>query len=220
MSTDTLQTGELLIEQLGLSPLGREGHDVKLACIACDSSDAMRVHCETGVGYCHSCKEKWSPYQLALAVLGDVGQTKGLMVDLGIFEPRDGNGAAAPIDPIERVARAKSCTVESLLAFGASVAGCNGQQVVRFPVYDESGEAKYHFDLTADGKGRFGQGHKHGLFVADGHLPRAGDTVFLPEGVKDRENARIGIPGDRTSYLFSGGPVCSAISRRSRFHHR
>ncbi len=215
MSTDTLQTGEVLIEQLGLSPLGREGHDVKLACIDCDSSDAMRVHCETGVGFCHSCKAKWSPYKLALAVLGDVGQVKAVLVDLGIFEPRDDNGAASnPVDLIERLAKVKSCSAKSLRAYGATIASRNGRQIVRFPVYDETGEAKWHFDvLPGDpgklGKGKLGEGHKHGLFIADGRLPQPSDTVSLCEGVKDaaklHEMGRmaIGLPTSSLAAQFA-----------------
>jgi hypothetical protein len=53
-----------LANRLGLR-LRPEGHDLAGACIACKSSDAFRVHQQTGVAHCFSCQGKWSPFQVA-----------------------------------------------------------------------------------------------------------------------------------------------------------
>jgi len=110
-SGDRQQVGLHLAERLGLKVLGRERHDLKCACIHCSSSDALRVHQETGVSQCYSCNSKWSPYRLAEDVIGHEAAIS-LMVELGVFDPPTGhpgkgNGTTATphVDPIEEVAR-------------------------------------------------------------------------------------------------------------------
>ena len=56
--------GVILASRLGLPLKKREGHDLAGPCIACKSSDAFRLHIETGVAHCFSCDNKWSPFQL------------------------------------------------------------------------------------------------------------------------------------------------------------
>lgn len=47
--------GERLVELLRLTVVGRDGRDIMVACISCDSSDAGRVHQDSGVYYCYGC---------------------------------------------------------------------------------------------------------------------------------------------------------------------
>ena len=54
-----------LASRLGLQLNRREGHDLAGHCIACKSSDAFRLHEQTGVAQCYSCGGKWSPFQVA-----------------------------------------------------------------------------------------------------------------------------------------------------------
>lgn len=112
--------GAQLAARLGLVLPKRQGHDFAGPCIACESSDAFRLHTQSGVAQCNSCGGKWSPYQLAEAVTRDREQAKRFLVEVGIFEPRDdGNGQAATGDPIACIARQKGITAEALRAFGA-----------------------------------------------------------------------------------------------------
>jgi hypothetical protein len=83
------QLGVELANRLGFDHHYKtEGHDLVGSCVACRSSDAFRLHQQTGVAHCFSCQGKWSPFQLAEKVLGDRERAKALMVNLGIFEPR------------------------------------------------------------------------------------------------------------------------------------
>src|SRR5712691_13403407 len=82
------QIGVELARRLGLQLNRREGHDLAGPCIACKSSDAFRLHEQTGVGHCYSCNGKWSPFQVAETVLQDRERAKGLLVEIGAFEPR------------------------------------------------------------------------------------------------------------------------------------
>ncbi len=56
------QVGVTLAYRLGLQTDKREGHDLAGPCISCKSSDAFRMHQQTGVGQCYSCGGKWSPF--------------------------------------------------------------------------------------------------------------------------------------------------------------
>jgi hypothetical protein len=111
------QIGILLAERLGLAPPRREGHDLTGPCIACKSSDAFHLHQQSGVAHCFSCGGKWSPFQVAEAVLKDRERAKALLIEMGVFQS---NGQALPAtDPITAIAQRKGITSESLRAFGA-----------------------------------------------------------------------------------------------------
>jgi putative DNA primase/helicase len=181
--------GALLAERLGIESLGREGHNVKAACVSCDSSDAFRVHQDTGVAFCHSCNGRWSRLQLAEHILGDRRAAWSLLEELGLEQPRhrtnghhDGNGK--PVDPIEAIAKAKHVTADALRAYGATVT--DGK--VLLPAYDPDGKQCSTFTLTT-GKGLFAKGQKAGLFFphVDGsvRLPQPGETWHGVEGPKD-----------------------------------
>src|SRR5258708_6126425 len=103
--------GVELANRLGLQLNRREGHDLAGPCIACNSSDAFRLHQQTGVGHCYSCQGKWSPFQVAETVLRDRELAKTLLVEMGIFQPR-GNSTNAnnAIDPLEAIARQTDIT--------------------------------------------------------------------------------------------------------------
>ena len=81
------EIGIALANRLGLALNKREGHDLAGPCVACKSSDAFRLHMQTGVAQCYSCGGKWSPFQLAETVTGDREQAKSLLVEIGLFEP-------------------------------------------------------------------------------------------------------------------------------------
>lgn len=183
--------GALLAERLGIESLGRDGHNVKAACIACDSSDAFRVHQDTGVAWCHSCNGRWSRLELAKAILGDAQSAWSLLIELGLEQPRErmnghhhnGNGKAT--DPLEAIAKAKGVTAGALKVYGAHAIGSN----VLLPAYGPDGKQCTTFKLTIE-KGLFAKGKKAGLFfphTADGtvRLPEAGETWHLVEGPKD-----------------------------------
>ena len=70
----TQSKGEQLAERLGLTIVGREGHDVKCGCIACDSSDAMRVHRETGIAF-------WKTLEIGNVRVRMVEYTPGYVAD-------------------------------------------------------------------------------------------------------------------------------------------
>ena len=186
------QIGIALANSLGLALNKRERHDLAGPCIACQSSDAFRLHTETGVAHCFSCHGKWSPFQLAETVLGDRVQAKNLMVELGIFQPEtEANGQATNPDPIETVARQKGVLAESLRAFGAKTV--NATKIL-LPGFGPDGKACTHFSIstkvgTQANKGLFAKDKPAGLFFPhfDGQvrLPQLGEVWHLVEGPKD-----------------------------------
>lgn len=187
--------GTVLAAKLGLTLGKREGHDLAGACVACESSDAFRVHMESGVAHCYACQGGWSPFDLAKVVLKDAKAAHSMMVDLGVFEPSaNGNGRAAKStpakapDPIGEIARMKSVPRESLVAYGATV---HSPKEVRLPVYGPDGTQISYFRLFThpESKGRLPKGGKAGVFLphVDGkvRLPQAGETWHAVEGCKD-----------------------------------
>ena len=114
------QIGIELANRLGLR-LRHEGHDLAGPCIACRSSDAFRLHQQTGVAHCFSCQGKWSPFQVVEAVLRDREQAKGLLVEMGVFQ-QTGTNPWHSGDPVEAIARQKRISPEALRAFGAQAA--------------------------------------------------------------------------------------------------
>src|SRR5713101_4400246 len=90
MTSPNHQNGKMGVElanRLGLQLNRREGHDLAGPCIACKSSDAFRLHQQTGVAHCFSCHGKWSPFQVAETVLQSREQAKDLLVEMGLFKP-------------------------------------------------------------------------------------------------------------------------------------
>ena len=181
------QMGIVLATRLGLPHNKREGHDLAGPCIACKSSDAFRVHIETGIAHCFSCGGKWSPFQLAETVLRDREQAKSLLIEVGMFKPDSNGTGSTPLDPIESVARQKGITAPALKAFGAKTIT---PFTIHLPAYGPDGKSCTHFSLRTDGgKGLFAKGKPAGLFFphVDGavRLPKAGEVWHLVEGPKD-----------------------------------
>jgi len=184
--------GMALATRLGLTTNKTEGHDLVGSCIACQSSDAFRLHRDEGVSQCYSCGGKWSPFHLAEKVLGNREHAKSLMVELGIFQPSmNGNGQVStdsPLqDPIQAIARQKGISPESLMVYGAKAIT---PFTVRLPAYGPDGKQCTNFSLSVrGGKGKFAAGKPAGLFFPhDGdqvHLPQAGETWHIVEGCKD-----------------------------------
>jgi hypothetical protein len=180
------QIGVELASRLGLQLPRREGHDLAGACIACKSSDAFRLHQQTGVGHCYSCQGKWSPFQVAETVLRDRERAKSILVEMGVFQPATNNSTPVS-DPITAIAQLKGITPESLRAFGAQAVSTNA---IRLPAYGPDGKTCTTFSMGAQGgKGLFAKGKPAGLFFshADGkvRLPQAGEVWHLVEGPKD-----------------------------------
>lgn len=96
---------------------------------------------------------------------------------------------AAPVDPLEALAREKRVPVESFKAYGAAIDKAN----VTFPVYSALGEKVSTFTIAPGSKGLFPKkedGGQHGLFLPHDEagkpiLPKAGETWHVVEGVKD-----------------------------------
>ena len=88
------QPGVLLAERLGLKILGTEGHDLKTACVSCQSSDAGRVHQDTGVYFCFSCQKALSAWDLCKLLVGHEAAKKA-MIEVGLFQEwmHDHNGS-------------------------------------------------------------------------------------------------------------------------------
>ena len=170
------QVGSDLAHHLGLGEYKREGHDLTGPCVACKSSDAFRLHQQTGVAHCFSCGAKWSPFQLAEHVLGDREQAKKAMIAIGAFQPSTNgaaNGASATTpDPIGLIAREKSIPRESLVAYGAKPMTTDS---IFLPAYGPDGSQCTQFQLKAGrGKGLFSKGKPAGLF-----FPHEGGKVRL-----------------------------------------
>ena len=192
--TDTLNSdndiGVALANRLGLKISKREGHDLAGPCISCQSSDAFRLHQQTGVANCFSCGAKWSPFQVAEQVLGDREQAKSLLVELGVFQPaRDSarKTSSTPPDPLTAIAKQKAIPRESLVVYGAKAIS---PHTIRLPAYGPDGKPCTTFCMSTNGgKGLFAKGKPAGLFFPhEGdavRLPQSGETWHLVEGVKD-----------------------------------
>lgn len=184
------ESGVALASRLGLALNMREGHDLAGPCIKCASSDAFRLHVQTGVAQCYSCGDKWSPFQVAERVLGDREKAKSLLVEIGLFKP-DLEAKAAPSNPIDSIALQKGVTADSLRAFGAKVVT---PTMIQLPCYGPDGQVCTTFSMsTAAGtqasKGLFAKGKPAGLFFprvdAGVRLPQPGEVWHLVEGPKD-----------------------------------
>ena len=225
-TTTTTTTGRQIAERLGVHILGIKGHDLKCACVSCKSSDAMRIHEDSGVSQCYACGKAWSAFDLCKVVVGHEDAIK-IMVDAGLFEPpkssiTSGNGQAAgsngkqgkqKVDPIAEVERKKNIPPGSLKLFGAEACGVN----VVAPMYDPDGKQCSSFCLPADGsKGLNAKGKPVGLFLQSKKV-EAGQTVHLVEGINTLASLgllAVGLPGsaihERFSPMFQG----SALSEK------
>jgi hypothetical protein len=180
------QIGVELANRLGLQLNRRQGHDLAGRCIACKSSDAFRLHQQTGVGFCYSCQGKWSPFHVVETVLGDREQAKAMFVEMGIFQPTLSTTASVT-DPVETIARQKGITPDSLRAFGAQAVS---DGAIRLPAYGPDGQVCTTFSMMMQGgKGLFAKSKPAGLFFphADGkvRLPQPREVWHLVEGPKD-----------------------------------
>ena len=87
-TTTTREPGRLLAERLNLTIVGTEGHDAKIACVCCTSSDGGRVDLEKGLFHCFVCKKGFGAWGLALLVLGNHDAAVQAMKDVGLFDDR------------------------------------------------------------------------------------------------------------------------------------
>ena len=128
--------------------LGIEGHDLKTPCVSCQSSDAGRVHVDTGVFYCYACQKALNAFDLCKVQLGDHKAAIDAMVSVGLFDPPKsngngqapaaaGNGKPAALDIIGDLASKKGVSRAAFLAYGARD---EGGMICRFPMYDGSGK--------------------------------------------------------------------------------
>lgn len=85
--------GRLLAERLGLPIVGTEGHDLKVGCPFCPSSDGGRVHQEDGRFFCYVCGKKAGPWGLAQLVLGSPEAAVQVMKDVGSFKDRSSSNS-------------------------------------------------------------------------------------------------------------------------------
>lgn len=89
-------------------------------------------------------------------------------------------------DILELVARDKGFSVEALKAIGAKPAkrGRESMDVVRVPVFNETGISHSYFDLAPGEKGWFKKGEgSQGVFYIG--KPKPGDSLVVVEGCKD-----------------------------------
>jgi hypothetical protein len=215
-TTPVKDAGRILAERLGLAIKGHEGHDLKCACIACDSSDGMRVHSQDGVAHCYVCKESWNRFQLAEQRLGNRGEAVKLMIALGYFEDRNGhngNGEYVPTiaDPLAALAKEKGISPEALKVYGATV----DRGAVVLPMYGPDGQQCSTFAMRPgatgqDAKGKNAKGKTSGVFLPEGRRPQPGETWIIVEGAKDAAAAHdlgfnaVGLPGCELPKKFSG----------------
>ena len=187
------RVGTVLAARLGLKIIKREGHDLAGPCVHCESSDAFRVHQDTGVAYCYSCNSKWSPFRLAEDVLGNCEDAKSLMVELGVLQPKTGSngqsgGESTKLpNPIDAIAQQKGVSPGALKVYGAKAVGVYN---IKLPAYGpDSAQCTSMSMSTRGGKGKFDYGKPAGLFFPHDdkgvRLPKPGETWHLVEGPKD-----------------------------------
>ncbi len=206
--------GRALVERLGLPILGLEsGHDLKLACLACGSSDGLRVHVDRGVGYCHPCGAKYSPARLALAVVGNADAAQVICREVGILPPlRERRkkpsevAASAPLD----LATLRGVSRENWRRWGLHQEGAS---FVVVPVFGPDGQPCSEFQINAAGKGKLARGKPAGVFLPSTEgtpqVPKAGETWAVVEGAKDAAALfalgilALGLPGNRLPEKFA-----------------
>jgi hypothetical protein len=207
--TTTTGTGRALAENLGLTIVGTEGHDLKTACPFCTSTDAGRIHQDTGAYWCFSCHKGLSGYDLAKMLLNDQAAAVAIMREVGLFDasymgpghngnghvpaaPPSSNGHAAagseqPTDAtIETMARLKNVSADAFRAYGARARWRRDRgHYVSFPVFDSDGHPHFWWWMSeATPKGEFEPNSHHGLFLPF-RLPQPSEQWIVVEGVKD-----------------------------------
>lgn len=202
--------GRTLAERLGIQIIGTENHDLKCACVSCKSSDAGRIHRDSGAYYCYSCSKALSPFDLCKVVLADHEAAKKLMVEVGLYEDHStthtGNGE--PIaDPILTIARLKNVPPDGLRAYDPRPKG----KGVVFPMYGPDGiECSGYLLSPTNGKGIYAKGQPTGLFLPGGRMPKPGEEWCIAEGVKDAAALTslgflaVGLPGNALNAKFAG----------------
>ncbi|MCC6123341.1 MAG: DUF3987 domain-containing protein [Pirellulales bacterium] len=202
LPSDNGVAGRRLVELLGIQVKGNEGHDLKMACVSCPSSDAGRLHSETGVFHCYSCGASLSAFALCEEVMNNREDAKKIMVEVGLFDDRpQANGK--PL--LETIANLKGVSSDDFRAFGAKTEGT----AIVFPMYGPDGEQCSTFRLTlGNGKGLYEKGKPVGIFLP-GRKPQAGEQWTVVEGVKDAAALHgmgflaAGLPNNRLNAKFA-----------------
>ena len=231
MSTSTTPAGagHNLANKLSLKIVGTEGHDLKVGCVACTSSDGGRVHKDTGAYHCYVCGRGLSGFDLSKLVLGDHQAAIQTMIDVGLFEPymRGNNNPSTPAgngktrsddEIIEAVAKAKGCTLAGFKAYGAVVR--NSRYVV-FPTYrldgPDQGGCVSHFSIDSQdpkAKGLNAKDKPAGVFLPK-CSPKPGEEWLVAEGAKNGAAYHslgykaIGLNGHHIKKEFRPGLVAS-----------
>ena len=196
--------GRLLAERLGVKIIGVEGHDLKCACVSCGSSDAGRIHQDTGCFFCYACQKALNAFDLCKVKLADHKAAIEAMVAVGLFDPprSNGNGKATTTPPLDdeaaflEVCRLKRVPSEAWRKFGASPF----KGGVGIPMIGPDKTRCSHMHITpGNGKGIYAKGKPTGLFLP-GRFPAPGETWLIVEGAKDA-GALVGL-----GYLAAGLP--------------
>ena len=226
--------GGKLAEKVGLTIIGKESHDLKCNCPFCGSSDAGRVHRDTGAYFCYSCEKALSNWDLAKVLLKDHDQARRLMVDIGWFKDFETiNGGGSNNSPPALNDGDKSVPVPSAADEAAYLEVCRLKRVppdawrkfggkparggVAIPMMGPDKKPCSYIHITPkNGKGMNAKGKPVGLFLP-GRFPEPGEKWLIVEGAKDAAvlvglgyNA-CGLPGNRMNEkfapLFSGCDV-------------
>ncbi len=202
-----------------LSTLGGVSADVldgkNHPCPRCGGTDRFRmIDVDEGALLCNKCFRSNNGDGIAALQWLNGWSFPDALQHLGRYLGIDSNGNGQPKpDTLGIVAALKRVSVDSLKAYGATLAHRNGQPVVRVPCYNEAGEAHSYFDLGFSGdrlkKGMFRKGKgSSGLFFP-GRLPAAGERWILCEGVKDacayhaREYLACGLNTDQMAVKYA-----------------
>ncbi len=195
--------GRMLAERLGRKIIGTEGHDLKCACVSCKSSDAGRIHADTGVFFCYSCQKALNAFDFAKVVSGSHQAAIDTMVAVGLFEPPKSNGDGKPSSgkltdeaAFLEVCRLKRVPPEAWRKFGAKP--YRGGVLIPMVGPDRKQCSRIHI-TPKNGKGLYAKDQPTGLFLP-GCFPEAGQTWLIVEGPKDA-GALVGL-----GYLAAGLP--------------
>ena len=219
--------GRKFADRLALPVVGAEGHDLKCGCEFCGSSDAARVHKDTGFFHCYACQKNLSAWDYSKLKFGH-DEGKRVMIELGLFEDwsngngsnghsspavHQGNGKAAPMTDEQaflEVCRLKNVPPDAWKAYGA-VAYRGGVKVPMFgPTVGPDGlESCSSIHITPEnGKGKYEWNRPVGIFLP-GEFPDPGQSCLIVEGPKDPPalhslgHLAIGLPGNRLNKDFA-----------------
>ena len=226
----TVAPGARLAESLGLTIIGTEGHDLKVGCPFCPSSDAGRVDQVTGAYFCYSCQQKASGFDLCKLLGRDHKAAVALMREVGLFETymspggnerlhapaasRNGKPAATPVDDEAayfRVCELKRMPPDAVKKYG----GEPYKGGVRIPMWGPDLKVCSSIHITPEnGKGMYAKGNPTGIFLP-GRSPDPGERWLIVEGPKDAGalfklgHLVAGLPGNRMKADF--GPLFTGI---------